>query len=357
MADDAMIAGELHPSMRHKLMMLPSRLLAKRVSVGRFTRILACFTNTIRNHMNHGGASGEFLSAAPFPKSGPREALELGLDAARATQNILRLLESSTHGVVYSDALDTIWHSTGKVWARHDDDDDKWILQSPIQAQQKRKKTSVQSPPRLEWLNLSDNRTALAKIQGMDGTFSYISMLRLDSPRNSHSMMLANDGWQIVRQVHGNTNGDRNIPTNSIPSIYQTLEQYLSIEHGGGEEDALRAQDLFAPDASLLAVGTAPLDEAPTDWSAPTGSFLEISFETYIKGVSTQTPHDLECQSHDQIVQVDVLPCRTVAAATVHVGNGAQSLVFVDHLLLGRQDETWKLLSKIFTPRAWPAAV
>ena len=106
-------------STRHKIMMLSSRLLVRRVPVGRFTGISSCFTNTIRHHMNHGGG-GEFLSAAPPTKSGPREPLELGLDAARATQNILRLLESSTHGVVYSDALDTIWHSTGKVWARDD---------------------------------------------------------------------------------------------------------------------------------------------------------------------------------------------------------------------------------------------
>jgi hypothetical protein len=105
-----------------------------------------------------------------------------------------------------------------------------------------------------------------------------------------------------------------------------------------------------------LAVGTAPLDEPPTDWSAPVGSYLGITLDTYLKGVLSQTPHGNESKQNDAIVQIDVLPCQTAAAATVHVGNGAQTTVFVDHLLLGYSggEEQWKILSKTFTPRAWP---
>jgi hypothetical protein len=125
------------------------------------------------------------------------------------------------------------------------------------------------------------------------------------------------------------------------------------MEHGGGDDDAMQAQDLFAPESSLLAVGTAPLNEPPSDWSAPSGKFLEISLDTYVNGVSTQTPHAKESKIHDKIVQIDALPCQTAATATVHVGNGARTLIFVDHLLLGRCNDKWKILSKTFTPRAW----
>ena len=51
---------------------------------------------------------------------------------------------------------------------------------------------------------------------------------------------------------------------------------------------------------------------------------------------------------------LDVLPCRTAAAATVQVGNGARTTLFHDHLLLGRTGARWRILSKTFAPRAWP---
>jgi hypothetical protein len=51
------------------------------------------------------------------------------------------------------------------------------------------------------------------------------------------------------------------------------------------------------------------------------------------------------------------------AAVKVRVGNGAQTLVFEDHLLLGRSDAnvnsiggnnaSWKILSKTFSPQSW----
>jgi len=333
-------------------MSLLSRNLIK-VAASRLTRTSPIACLTIRNHMNHGG--GDFLSAPPMKSSGPRAPCELGLDAARATQNILRLLESSTHGVIYSDTLDTIWHSDGLVWQYHAGDDDEWKAFTPTQAQQEQT-TTLQSSPRLMWLSLSDDRTALAKIQGMNGLYSYVSMLRLDAPSNVNSLMVANDGWQILRQVNGtnNTNSPPNNNHDSMVSINDALQDYLCIEHGGGEEDAKQAKELFAPQASLLAVGTAPLDESPTDWSAPSGSLLEVSLDTYLDGVSSQTPHENESRKHDAIVQIDVLPCQMAAAATVHVGNGAQMTLFVDHSLLGYSRGDWKILSKTFTPRAWP---
>jgi len=75
--------------------------------------------------MNHGGDPSNILQAAPPPSVGPRPPLQLGLDAARATQNILRLLEAS-HGAYYSgahDTLATVWHPEGLVWFQQQPED------------------------------------------------------------------------------------------------------------------------------------------------------------------------------------------------------------------------------------------
>lgn len=292
---------------------------------------------SVRHHINHG--SGDLLSIAPT-KIGPREPLQLGLDAARACQNILRLLESS-HGVgsQYSDTLSTVWHPKGLIW-RHGTAG--WTA-TPIHKEQAR--SSSKSAPCLLWVSLSDDRTALAKIQGMDGHQRYVSMLRLDSKTNTPTI----DGWQILREVIG---GGTSQGHGSIASIAQALENYLAIEHGGGMEDKQRAQELFAPEASLLAVGTSPLDEPASDWSAPSGALLDISLDTYLEGVASQKPHPANVKVNDAIVQVDI--SGEAAAATVHVGNGAQTTVFCDQLLLGYHSNHWKILSKIFSPRPWP---
>lgn len=288
--------------------------------------------------MSHG--IGDFLSIASTT-SGPREPLQLGLDAARASQNILRLLESS-HGVgsQYADTLSTARHPQGLIW-RHGTAG--WTA-TPVLKEQSR--SSSKSAPFLLWVSFSDDRTALAKIQGIDGYQRYVSMLRLDSKTNTPTI----DGWHILREVIGGVTSQDH---GSIASIAQVLENYLAIEHGGGIEDKQKAQELFAPQASLLAAGTSPLDEPASDWSAPLGSLLDISLDTYLQGLASQTPHSANAKVNDVIVQVDILG--EAAAATVHVGNGAQTTVFCDHLLLGHHSNHWKILSKTFTPRPWPA--
>jgi hypothetical protein len=184
----------------------------------------------------------------------------------------------------------------------------------------------------------------------MDGFQRYVSMLRLDPKKENNAPTI--DGWHILREVIGGTSTSQD--HGSIASICHVLQNYLAVEHGGGEEGKRKAQDVFAPQASLLAVGTAsPVDETPSDWSAPSGSLLEIPLDTYLEGVGSQSPHSTASKVHDSIVQVDVLG-EVAAAATVHVGNGAQTTVYVDHLLLGFHANQWKILSKTFTPRVWP---
>lgn len=299
--------------------------------------------------MSHG--SPDALAAAPI-KTGPREALQLGFDSARASQNILRLLESSHgSGSLFGDTLCTVWHPSGLRWSHGSNG---WECSS---YDDMRSTSSLPSPssaatPRLEWLNFSDDRTALAKIQGVDGLKRYVSMLRLDPDAKNRHAMHANDGWCIVREVQSSANQKQDCSL--IGSITEVLEKYLSIEHGGGNDDKARAQELFAPDASLISVGTAPLEEEPTDWSSPSGSLLNISLDTYLDGVKSQTPHSSKAKACDLIVSLDTMP--SAAAATVHVGNGAQTTVFVDHLLLGYHENMnmWKILSKTFSPRPYP---
>lgn len=324
----------------------------------------------VRHHMGHGS---NLFSApndtATAVSSGPRESLHLGLDSARHTQNILRLLEAS-HGIgsQYADTLSTVWHPQGLVWRPNNHDvsggkSSSWTA-IPFDAQQQQQAPSVSAAPSLSWMTMSDDRTALCKIQGMDGRFRYVSMLRLEPDKNSSSGMhpphhsrAPNDGWHIVRELVGSgSNSSVSNQHDAIVSIHQVLQDYLSIEHGGGRDDCHRAEQVvFAPQASLVSVGIAPMDEPLSDWSAPAGSCLEISLDTYLQSVESQSPHGTESKRHDAIVSVDVLPCQTAASAIVHVGNGACTLLFCDHLLLGKFDNTtWKILSKTFSPRLWP---
>ena len=202
--------------------------------------------------------------------------------------------------------------------------------------------------------------TALVKISGVDGHQRYISLLRLDpspSEQKPMSPMIANDGWHIVREVVGGDVFSHDTPNNAYDSINKTLDKYLSIEHGGGSDDKVAALNIFAEEASLLSVGISPPDEPSTDWSAPSGSLLEISTKIYFDGVACQTPHLPESKAHDAVVNIDLLNCQTAAFATVHVGNGSKTNIFVDHILLGRSNtdsDEWRVLSKVFTPRLWP---
>ncbi len=295
----------------------------------------------------------------PPPRHGPRQALQLGLDATKASQNVLRLLESS-HGVHnysahYQDTASPCWHDTcGKRWIT--DESRAWVARRPTVMASDH--TSLDWIPTISWLQFSDDRTALAKLKAMDGSHRYISLLRLDSESMSSSLMVANDGWVIVQEVVSPIVSGDNWTTKDMLSLMHCLELYINIEHGGGENDSIIAlDDLFEPQASLLSVGIAPSDRAPTAWDAPVGTLLEISLGTYVEGLRNQTPHSFASRYHDAIVQIDVTsgPNGTAAAAaTVKVGNGTRTLVFVDHLLLGKEAGCdWKILSKTFSPQLW----
>lgn len=305
--------------------------------------------------MNHGGAA--FLETPPAPTGGPRESLQLGLDVAKASQNILRLLESS-HGVEnYShhwDAYAPSFHSSALSWVQSEDGDD-WVAYPTKDLPPSK---ALEWIPTLSWVEFSDDRTALAKLQAVDGSQRYISLLRMDdaSPGSS-SPMVANDGWIVVRELvcprEDEDSMDIADQATQMTSLIQTLQEYLEIEHGGGQDDRKRAESLFAPEASLLTVGIAPPNRPPSDWSAPAGKFLEIPLGTYLQGVESQAPHGVGSRKHDGIVKIDF--SSGAAAATVKVGNGAETMVFVDHLLLGRSKSTgsWTILSKTFSPQPW----
>jgi hypothetical protein len=324
------------------------------------SRMALSFSNSrpsvimVRTHMNHGGDQTHHHPT----ETGPRHPLTLGMDSARASQNILRLLESS-HGTQKgcADTFSSVWHPQGQICRR----DQHWHLmsaQDELQALREGKSMSrpIQAPS-LAFLELSDDRTALAKIVGADGLSRYISLLKLDA-EPAASGIVANDGWHVLREVvGGSVMGSTSLE--DFPTLSQTLSDYLSVEHGGGPTDKQRATDLFAPQSSLITVGVADPDNSPSEWSALAGTLLEISLETYLNGVESQTPHGPESQAQDMIVSMDILPCQTAAAVTVHVGNGACTNVFVDHLLLGKRsndDDKWCILSKTFAARHWPSS-
>ena len=333
----------------------------------------------VRTHMNHGGGSGGLLDPPPATPPGPRAPMvPLGLEAAQHTHNILRLLESShgAHSLYASGGLSTEWHPEALFW-RLNTETTTWQGRSPSQGTA----SPLRGSARLASLSFSDDRTALVKLQGADGDYRYLSLLRLDpSPaatghhhhhhHHHHHAAPSHGGWTLVREIkmpsdtaRNSTNLSKNT-TELHELLLSTLNTYLDIEHGGGSADAIRADTLFHPDASLLAVGTADAAEAPSDWSAPAGSWNHISRNVYLDGVQSQTPHDNAALTHDDIVQVDFVASSTtaIAAATVRVGNGSQTLVFEDHLLLGYGvvgddgKRAWQILSKVFSPQAWPGA-
>ena len=305
---------------------------------------------------------------APTP-SGPRVRLALGLETARAVTNVGRALESHAEASLhaFADMFESVWHQEGLLW-RHAEENLVWEARTASEelTSLRARRSLPIAVPALLALTVRDERTALVKLLGADGRERYLQMLRLDGID-----AMAHDGWQIVREVVG---GDQGLPAAamdgdeaakraaSVDEIRRLIDAYMAIEHGGGDADKARASALFDPRASVLAVGTSPVDEAPSAWSAPAGTLLEVSRDTYLDGVADQTGHASESAAHERVFNVDLLACGTAAAATLHVGNGACTALYVDHLLLARDgnahgDGAWRILSKTFSPRPWPAAL
>ena len=321
-------------------------------------------------------------SSPPGPRSA---AVSLGLESAKHSSNILRLLESShgatSHYNTTVDTLSTVWHPDSLCWRFQDGE--AWQALSPLQASstpdEPTKIYGATTTPKLLSMTFSDDRTALVKLQGSNGHLRYVSLLRLDPPEPSpghhhhHHNQASNDGWIIVRELLvpgvSNNSSTKGIATpidnhGLWTSLQTTLQTYLDIEHGGGPEDYQSAECLFHPRSSLLAVGITAPEDATTDWTAPVGSLLEISRDTYLQGVQSQTPHTVSARQHDQICSLDILAAShssnteaAAAVATVRVGNGAQTMIFEDHLLLGYDPSVasqpqWNILSKIFSLQA-----
>lgn len=343
------------------------------------------YTNTVakRTHMNHGNP--DLHGIPPVGTSGPRRPMPIGLEATKHTGNVLRLLEASHGSYAFNtvDTLSTVWHPKALCWT-YRADDKKWTSMSPMEAlsaqenERLRQYTTTTttslwmmpqhaiSSPRLQSLTFSDDRTALVKLLTGQGSVRYLSMLRLDE----NTQM--NDGWIILREVQVPSSLPSPLyaenATEALASLQRTIRQYLDIEHGGGNSDAKAAEDLFAPQASLLSVGIEDPSQLPSDWSAPVGCLLEIPLETYLAEVQSQMPHDMRSMANDMIVTIDLASGTTVAmaaSATVRVGNGTQTLIFEDHLLLGRETNSvgndcdtegasWKILCKTFSPQPWP---
>ena len=310
---------------------------------------------------DHGGRAGGELRTGMNPgvgqgsAPGPRAPLALGLDTARAVTNLGRALETHAEASVsaFADMFESVWHADGLLFRRGDGDAAGWAASTAAEelASVRARRALPVATPALLSLAFADERTALVRLLGADGRERFLSMLRLDG-----AMM--HDGWQIVREVVGSplaaaptTPAADDAPLASVRAL---LRSYLAIEHGGGAAHRKQAEALFAPRASLLAVGSAAADAPPSVWEAPAGAMLEVPLATYLDGVASQTPHAAESATHDAIVNVELLPCGTAAAATVHVGNGACTTVFHDHLLLGRTGGRWRILSKTFAPRPWP---
>jgi hypothetical protein len=307
----------------------------------------------LRFHFNHGGAPQVVAS----DEAGPRWPLHLGLASTRASSHVLRLLESS-HGSVHCavDTMQDVWHSKG---LRFILDHGEWHGVTGSSKESTAKSTgSGTAMPSLSFLIFSDDRTALAKLLGVDGRERFVSLLRLDDSGNPRPI---NDGWLIVREVVGNAQKETRYSTQDAcySAVSEVVLRYLDVEHGGGKEDADVADVLFAEKASLLSVGSNSLEHGPSSsnsWTAPVGSFLDVPRDVYLHGVLTQTPHSMESRQYDSISGIHMLKCGTAAAATVQVGNGARDRLFVDHLLLGKSPSSnnkWAILSKIFSPQPW----
>jgi hypothetical protein len=362
---------------------------------------------SVRTHMthhHHQRKKDPNLSESTSP-SGPRTpGMILGLEAATGIHNILRLLESS-HGpsappptVTALDQNYSCWHPHAKIWRQEEEEETRsgdWKLYALTDEDVSTPAASIfrrVGPPSLLWLQFSDARTALIKLLGTDGLPRYLSLLQLDEHKPHH------DGWRIVRELVSSppatspgSEQRRHHPTPSFVSIQQTCLEYLQLEHGGGLHDQERAEIIFHPQATLLSVGCGgggdKKEQQPSTfttttttstngssssssnsssshnnpWEAPAGHFLEIPLATYLEGVMTQTIHGNEASHHDEICRIDIMPCGIAAAAVVRVGNGTQTRIFEDHLLLGRssttttsQSDDWRILSKTFSPHSWP---
>ena len=330
-------------------------------------------------HSHADRAGGELRSrmaphATSLSASGPRMPLSLGFETARALTNVSRALEAHAEASVsaYVDMFDSVWSKTGLLFVPSADaGGDGWTAttaEEELASLRTRRALPVCKPSLLS-IAFGDERSALVRLLGADNRERFLSMLRTDGLES-----LRHDGWQIMREVVGNE--PNALPTRpsvasadtALSDVRGLLAAYIGIEHGGGAADCELAASLFSERAALLSVGTAaigPDDEGGRSdpWSAPAGALLEIPLATYLDGVASQRPHADGARAHDQIVSIDILPCHTAASATVHVGNGSMDTVFVDHLLLAKAQPTadgvlhggWRVLSKTFAPRPWPA--
>lgn len=318
--------------------------------------------------MNHGGGGGNMHSATP-PQSGPRAPnVEMGFAATKHTGNILRLLESS-HGTYFYntyDALSTVWHANSQSWRsdKNSSSSSSWSCVNPIEALSATETIAVThshhhpSSPKLCSTSFSDDRTALVKMVGQDGKVRYLQLLRLDGDVGNNMAaaagMTPNDGWILTQEVVAEQEDGEPISSTALSNLQWALLKYLDVEHGGGKESYQMAKRLFHPDSKLMSVGIDDVEAAPTQWTAPVGSLVVVPLEVYLDGVQSQLPHARVAKSRDRIVKIDHITGTNAAAATVRVGNGAQTLVFEDLLLLGMAaDGEWQILSKTFSSQAW----
>jgi hypothetical protein len=373
-------------------------------------------TIAIRNHMGHhghpvGGNGSGFglqrrasIEQEDEEENGgrSRSPLTLGLEASEATQNILRLLESS-HLMMMGGSgrmmmMEGVWHERGVRWVPREDDGGGW---THVHAHDEdngtpstntiRSSTSTIPlvPPRIWSLQFADARTALAHLQGPNGAHALLSLVRLNSQYGMADNGALYNGWRIIRSVEASStnthhplvaadNSTAPSSSSSYAEIEALVQTYMNVEHGGGTKDVATARrDLFDPSASLVTIGRSALPTTTTPqndaWTAPSGSLLEISLDTYLHGVQNQTPHDMTKRSRDEILAIRILPGIPQAAAAaveLRVGNGKGDTVFHDHLLLGKQpvksndndddssgnslsSSSWKILSKIFSVHKW----
>ena len=304
------------------------------------------------------------------PISGPRQPhMDLGFSAAKHTGNILRLLESSHGAFFYNtvDSLATVWHTHSQSWKC---DNGAWTATNPIQALKDGETAaplstppSPQTTPSLCSVHFSDDRTALIKMQGHDGNYRYLQLLRVDGDAGAVSSggmaMLPNDGWVLVQEVVMTTEKeDIASSAASLHSLQSAILDYLDVEHGGGDKSYEAAKALFHPESNLSAVGIDDITAAPTEWTGPVGSYVEIPLTAYLDGVKSQSPHADSAKAQDAIINIDFSTGANAAAAVVRVGNGAQTMVFEDHLLFGRKAsgsaDEWCILSKTFSSQSWP---
>ena len=161
------------------------------------------------------------------------------------------------------DALASVWHSQGLLWEQQQGDhDQKWVARNPTETTSEAK---AKQAPQLLSLSLSDDRTALVKLVGVDGRTRFVSLLRLDAEYLTSGkgmgmgmgMGVPNDGWLIVREVIASNDSVATInhvntsTMKSMKSLNAAIREYLSIEHGGGPKDKAKAQNLFHPTAYL----------------------------------------------------------------------------------------------------------